>query len=379
MNVLVVNWQDLHNPQAGGAEVHLHETFRRVADFGHNVTALVSGWPGCKPVVEADGIEIHRVGGRHTFGLAAPRYFKRALNRGDFDIVVEDVNKVPLFTPLWVDAPTVLLVHHLFGTTAFREANVLTAAATVLLETPLARVFRERPVVAVSESTKLDLVGRGFDPARIEVVPNGVDLKTYTPSTLDPEFDEPTILYLGRLKKYKGVHLLLEALSILQRNEVDCRLLVVGKGDHGAHLEKLANDLGLGDRVEFRGYVSEEEKLSLLRRSWVHCLASPKEGWGIANIEAAACGTPTVASDSPGLRESVIDGETGFLVPHGDVDALANRLTQLLNDPPLRAALGRRAVTFASGFSWDEAARRWESLLRTEVAATTDASRGSHF
>lgn len=374
MNVLVVNWQDLQNPQSGGAEVHLHETFRRIAELGHKVTALVSGWPGCDPVIEADGIEIHRVGGRHTFGVAAPWYFKRVLSRFHFDIVVEDVNKVPLFSPLWVDAPTVLLVHHLFGTTAFSEAGILTAAATVVLEAPLARVFRRRPVVAVSESTKLDLVRRGLDASLIEVIPNGVDLQVYTPRVEDPEFETPTLLYLGRLKRYKGIHFILRALAVLKKSDVACRLLIVGKGDYRSQLERMAMDLGVSDRVEFRGYVSEGEKLKILRSSWVHCLTSPKEGWGIANIEAAACGTPTVASDSPGLRESVVDGTTGFLVPHGDVSRLSERLQQLLGDAPLRARFGDQAVKFASRFSWEAAARRWESILLGEISAAAGVS-----
>lgn len=372
MKILVINWQDLQNPQAGGAEIHLHETFRRVANRGHSVTALVSGWPGCEGVIEADGIEIHRVGGRYTFGVAAPLYFRRVLAKTHFDLVVEDVNKVPLFSPLWVDAPTILLVHHLFGTTAFREAGVVTAAATVLLEMPLARVFRECPVVAVSEGTKADLVRRGLDRNRVEVIPNGIDVDAYGPDSEGDEFEEPTLLYLGRLKKYKRIDLLLKALSVLRRRDTRCRLVIVGRGDHRPELEREVEALGLLDRVEFRGFVPHDEKLHLLRRSWIHCLTSPKEGWGIANIEAAACGTPTVASDSPGLSESVVDGVTGFLVPHGNVEALVARLEQLLGDGSLRASLGRQAVSFASGFSWSVAAERWEALMAREAARAHD-------
>ena len=113
--------------------------------------------------------------------------------------------------------------------------------------------------------------------------------------------------------------------------------------------------------------MSEEEKIRLFRRAWVHVLTSPKEGWGITNLEAAACGTPTVASDSPGLRDSVVDGETGFLVPHEDVQALADRIRALIDDDTLRERLGGNARRFAERFTWDRAAEETEAFLEAVV------------
>jgi len=132
-------------------------------------------------------------------------------------------------------------------------------------------------------------------------------------------------------------------------------------------LKALTARLELTDRVEFTGFLSEEKKLELFRRSWVHALTSPKEGWGIANMEAAASATPTVASDSPGLRESVIAGETGFLVPHGDVEALAREIDRLLSDPALLATMGSKARTFSEGFSWDSSTDAMEAFLSRVV------------
>lgn len=365
-----MNWQDRENPRSGGAEIHLHRIFGRLADRGHDVDLLCSGWEGAEPRVRLDGVDVHRVGRRYTFGLHARRYYRRHLAALDHDVIVEDLNKVPLFTPRWGSTPVVLLVHHLFGTTAFQEANPVLAAATWLLERPVPRVFREVPVVAVSASTARDLEARGFAPDRIQVVPNGIDTGRLTP--LPPgasRYPEPTILYLGRVKRYKRVDLVLEALALLRERGRSARLLVVGRGDHAATLRRRARGLGLGeDRVRFLGFVSEEDKLDLLRRAWVHVLTSPKEGWGIANLEAAACGTPTVASDSPGLRDSVKHGATGLLVPHGDVEALAEALDALLADPDRVEAMGRRARSFSEGFSWDESARRMEAILAARVA-----------
>jgi glycosyltransferase involved in cell wall biosynthesis len=362
MRILVVNWQDRENPQGGGAEIHLHETFGRLASRGHEVVVLCSGFDGAPARAELDGMEIVRAGSRYTFSFHARRTFERELRARDFDVIVEDLNKVPLFTPLWKAAPVVPLVHHLFGRTAFREASLPVATATVLLELPIARVFRGLPTVAVSESTKQDLVRRGLRADDIEVIPNGLDLERFTPGDA-PKTDTPTLLFMGRLKRYKGVDLVLRAVRALTDRGVDARFRIAGRGDDLDRLRAMVRDLDLEDRVEFLGFVGEEVKLDLLRSSWVHVFTSPKEGWGIANLEAAACGTPTVASDAPGLRESVLDGRTGLLVPHGDVEALADALARLLVDEGLRARLGRAGVEFAGEFSWDVSASRWEALL----------------
>jgi glycosyltransferase involved in cell wall biosynthesis len=362
----VFNWQDRHNPQAGGAEIHLHEVFGRLAARGHHVTALVSGWSGAPNRATVDGIEVHRTGGRHSYLTSAPLYYRRHLRARRLDIIVEDLNKVPLFLPAWTQRPAVLLVHHLFGRTAFEEASLPVAAATWLLERPLARAYRGVDVQAVSESTAQDLVGRGFERQRIRVIPNGVDTEFLAPDAAVARFEEPTMLYLGRLRKYKRVDLPIRALARLRERGVAARMIVAGRGDHEPELRKLVAELGLEQAVHFAGFVTETEKLELFRRSWVHVLTSPKEGWGISNLEAAACGTPTVASDSPGLRDSVRHGETGFLVPHGDIDALAEQIGRVLADPALRDRLAASARRVALYYAWDRAADDTEAHL-TEV------------
>ncbi len=367
LRIVVANWQDRENPQAGGAEIHLHEVFGRLAARGHRVTAVTSGWTGSPPRAELDGIRVIRTGGRHSYLLQAPPVLRRLVREERAGILVEDLNKVPLFAPAWSPVPVLLLVHHLFGSVAFQEASFPLALATWLLERPIPLAYRGVPAVAVSESTRQDLLARGLRGNRIEVIPNGVDAAVLTPDPAGGRFPEPTILYLGRLKRYKRVDLVLRAVALLRERGSGVRLVVGGKGDHRGELEALRDRLGLGDRVRFAGFVPEEEKLRLMRGAWVHVLTSPREGWGIANLEAAACGTPTVASDSPGLRDSVLPERTGLLVPHGDVEALADALERVLADAGLRERLGAGAREWAESLSWDRVADRWESLLR-EVA-----------
>ena len=364
MKILVLNWLDRENPQSGGAEVHLHEIFRRLVEWGHSVTLLCSAWPGCERRATLDGIDVHRVGGRYTLSLAAPVYFRRRFRTEGFDVVVEDLNKVPFFAPLWgVGASVALIVHHLFGATAFQEASFPVAAATWLLERPVPRVFRSVPTVAVSDSTVEDLVRRGLPRSRIEIIHNGVDLEVLSPLPPEERFPEATLLFLGRLKRYKRVDLLLEAVAALVRRGISCRLLVAGRGDDQPRLEALRKSLNISEHVDFLGFISDAEKRDLLQKGWIHLLTSANEGWGISNLEAAACGTPTIASDVPGLRDSVVDGQTGFLVPHGDVETLSRRIEDLLGDDEKRKRLGVGARSFAEGFGWDASARAMEAFL----------------
>lgn len=359
MRILLVNWQDRENPQAGGAEIHLHEIFGRLAAAGHEVRLLCGGWPGCPPRATLDGIAVHRVGTRHTFPFVAHRYYKRTLNDWA-DVLVEDVNKVPLYTPRWRARHTVALVPHLFGSTAFQELAAPLAAAVWTAERPLGRAYRHVPFEAISESTADDLAARGIPRASVEVIYPGIDTVAYTPNAAERSAT-PVFSYLGRLKKYKGVHLCIQAFAAMGRG--DAVLEIAGAGDYRSQLETLARSLDLGERVRFLGRISEAEKLALLRRSWALVFASPKEGWGITNLEAAACATPVVASNSPGIRESVRDGHTGFLVPHGDVAAMGAAMGRLAESPALVARLGAEARTFAEGFTWENAAQQTERHL----------------
>ena len=374
MKLLVVNWQDLANPQSGGAEVHLHEIFGRLARRGHEVHLLCSGFSGAASAAEADGMRIHRTGGRHSFTLGAARYYRRHLAGERFDVVVEDLNKIPLFTPYWAKSPILLLVHHLFGATAFREASAPFAAATWLLERPIPLVYRGLPAEAVSESSRDDLVERGLRREDIRVIHNGVDVDFFRPDPSVPHLPEPAFLSVGRLKKYKRIDHAVEAVALLKRRGRPVRLRIAGKGDDEARLRDLVTRLDVGELVTFEGFVSEEGKRDLMRQVWATIQPSPKEGWGITNIEAAACGTPTVASDSPGLRESVVHGQTGLLYPHGDIEKLADALERLAADRAEVERLGTGALAFAQGFTWDRAADLTEAHL-AEVAAQRGGSR----
>ncbi len=365
MNILLVNWQDLENPQAGGAEIHLFELFGRLTRRGHRVHLVCSGWPGAAATAAIDGVTIERHGDRHTFALRGRRAVRAALRSRPWDIVVEDVNKLPLYTASLSRIPSCVIVPHLFGTTAYHEAGWLLASAVVLAERLMPLAYRRSAFHTISESTRDDLVARGIPSDRIAVIHPGVDFHRFRPDPALDRSDPPSFLYVGRLKRYKGVDLAIRALAVVHRTRPDVRLDIAGSGDDRSRLEGVVKELDLTDRVTFHGFVAEDAKLRLLRTTWANLFPSPKEGWGITVMEAAACGTPSIASDSPGLRDSVRDGRTGLLVPHGDVEALARRMLELVEQPARVADLGQAARAHAETWSWDDAAAATERHLQS--------------
>jgi len=361
LRILVINWQDIRNPLSGGAEVHFHEIFRRVAAMGHPVTLLCSAFAGAAPEEEIDGIRIVRSGSRNFFNFSVPAAYRRLRRRQTFDVVIDDLNKIPFFTPCFVREPLLTIVHHLFGRSIYLEASLLPASYVYWSERLALRIYRRTPFAVVSESTRAELRQLGIT-SPIELLPNAVDHDRYgvAPAERSPE---PLICHLGRLKRYKSVEHLLRALPLVHAVLPATRLVIVGEGDHRPALEDLAGELGIREAVRFTGQVSHEEKVCWLNRAWVAVNPSPKEGWGLTVIEANACGVPVVAADSPGLRDSVQDHETGLLYPYGEIETLAAGLITLLRDRELRERMGEAARRWAGAFSWDESARKALAIL----------------
>jgi glycosyltransferase involved in cell wall biosynthesis len=357
MNILVVNWQDIRNPLAGGAEVHLHEVFSRIAARGHDVTLSCSSFPGAPHEETIDGLRVVREGGRYLFNYRFLAAYLRRFRRERFDVVVDDMNKIPFFTPLFVGRPLQGVTHHLFGRSIFRETNAILASYVWLMESLAVGVYRRRriPFIVGSPSTHAELLARGFSAEDVALIPYGLDHGLFRP---DPSrrSGRPMIGYCGRLKKYKSADHLLRALPQVLRAVPDLRTVIVGDGDDRTRLEQAAREAGVADAVEFTGFVEERRKTELLQEMWLAVNTSSKEGWGLTVIEANACGTPVLAADVEGLRDAVREGETGELYPYGDIDALARGIIGLLRDQDKRVRLGTGALAWSRTFSWDAAA-----------------------
>ncbi len=369
MNILALNWQDLSNPMAGGAEVHLEELLRRVVKMGHSVTLFCSGYQGCLPTETIEGIKIIRQGNRYNFNWVAPFGLRRLVGTEKFDCLIEDINKIPFYTPAYLDLPTLVVVPHLFSTTVFKEINFLLGLYIYLSEKPLIWVYRGRKFNVISESTAEDIARRGIPRRDISVIHCGIDNGSYHFDPGVKKYEEPTVLYLGRVKKYKSIDHLIVAFSKVLRKIPGAKLKIVGTGDYLPQLKSLAGNLKIRDKVDFPGYVSHRDKIDIMRRSHVAVYPSSKEGWGLTNIEANACGTSVVAANSPGLRDSVDDNQTGFLYSYGDINQLAEKLEKILSDHETRNRLEKGGLEWVKKFNWDDSAAKFIELL--QVVAQT--------
>ena len=362
MRILALNWRDMRNPEAGGAEIHLHEILSHLVRWGHQATQISAGFEGYSPEETIDGIRVLRRGHWFDANFTLPLFARRHMRHNSYDVVIEDINKLPFFMPLYTDTPVVPVIPHLFGSTAFRETNALIASYVYVMERLIPVFFRKNRFIVISPSTKEDLTRRGIGTERIEVVLCGLDHSNYRNLELE-RFERPTIVHLGRLRKYKSVEVAMRAMKMVREQVPDARLVIIGDGPHKSHLEREAGRLDLDRTVEFKGFMGSEELVEFLNRSHILFNPSPKEGWGLTVVEANACGVPVVASDRPGLRDSVRDGETGFLVPYGDEEAFALKASMLFRDRDLWLRMSRAAIERVAELTWEHCARGMERLL----------------
>lgn len=365
LRILVFNWRDLRNRKAGGAEVRLHEIFSRIARMGYECVLITSRHKGLAREEVIDGLLVKRLGPEYAFPLLAPFYYWYSLLKGaNYDLVVEDISKIPLFTPIWSKKPLIGIFHQFHGPILFQELPLPLALLAEFAERLLGPVYKNTPLIVVSESTKEELIKRTFGvrKAPLKVIlgaPKLILSPTPVPKTL-----YPSVLYLGRLARYKNLDHLLAAMKIVIAKFPEARLLIAGKGD-SLRLKRLAFSLGIEQSVMFYGEVSEEEKATLLRSAWVFAIPSLKEGFGLSVLEAALSGTPAVGYEVSGLRDSIKSGETGILVPYGDIKGLAKAIISILGDEILRETLSKNAALWARQFDWDLSAAQTLDFLLT--------------
>ncbi len=360
MRILVLTDRDWTHPQGGGTGANLFGQVSRWLDWGHEVSIVACGYEGCKRYEKLGELEIHRVGGRSTV-------FPRVIWRGwrgklpEADVVLEVVNGITFLSPLWLRKPRVTLVHHIHRGHYVEEMGRPGALAALLLETlPLKMLYEGSCFSTISQATADEIAELGIDRELIDVNYIGVEMGAFGPGA---RAEEPTLLYLGRLKRYKRIEVLLDVLERVPEAVLD----LAGDGDHRAALEEEVARRGLGGRVRMHGHVSEERKLELLQRSWVNLTASSAEGWCLTVMESAACSTPSAALAVGGLPESIDDGRSGLLA--ADPEELAQKTAAIVRDPELRERLGRQALERAGEFTWDAAAERSLTTLRREREA----------
>ena len=362
--ILIFNWRDMRHKFAGGAELYVEEIARDFVRQGNQVT-LFCGNDGNSPRIETvEGVRIIRRGGFYLVYFWAFVYYMLRF-RGRYDVIVDSQNGIPFFTPLYAKETTYCLMHHVHQE-VFRRSLPwpLSTFARFLEKDLMPIVYKKVRFITVSESSRQEMEEIGLGQAGIEIVHPGVHLKRLAIGTKTPQ---PTILYLGRLKAYKSVDVLIRAFQMVVKERPEAKLLIAGCGEEEGYLKRLARDLRLNDRqIQFLGRVSEEEKVKLLQGSWVVVNPSFMEGWGIVVIEANACGTPVIASDIPGLRDSVCDTGTGYLVEYGDSKAFSEHILTIIRDAKLREALGSEARVWAERFDWQQSSAKFLAVISND-------------
>ena len=362
-----VAWRDLDDPEAGGSELHAHKVASLWAEAGLDVTFRTSAVPGGPPALTRDGYRVVRRAGRYAvFPGAAWEGIRMGQRPGD--ALVEIWNGMPFFSPLWYRGPRVVFLHHVH---AEMWGMVLPSALARLGDTVERRlappVYRRSRVVTLSESSRREIEEMlGLRADRISVAPPGVDAR-FTPGTAALRSPVPLVVAVGRLVPVKRFDLLLRALARVKREQPALEAVIVGEGYERPALESLRAELGATDWVQLPGRVGEDALLSWYRRAWVVASSSQREGWGMTLTEAAACGTPSVATNIAGHADAVLDGESGLLVDDGD--ELAPALARVLGDEVLRSRLAKGALARARWFTWDATAGRALEALAAEAAA----------
>ena len=312
-----------------------------------------------------DGVRIVRAGRQWTVHLAAFRRYRRRLAK-HFDVVVDEVNTMPFFTPLWSDVPSVMFIHQLAREVWWYESPLPISVIGFFAESHYLRFYRRSPVITVSASTRQDLLEFGFD-GPMTVIPQGVEA---VPGHIQIKPASPTFLYVGRLSPSKRVADIIRAFANFSQSYPGSALRLVGRGSpsHVQALRKLAKKLGVSDQVRLLGHLSAAEKHREMAQAHVLLLASVREGWGLVVTEANAFGTPAIAYDVPGLRDSIRNGQTGVLV-RPSPSAMAEAMAAIWHDLATYQRLADSAREWSTTFSLDSATSDFRgALLR---AATT--------
>ena len=351
--ILLLNERDPEHPKQGGAETHVYELFGRLATRGYEITHLSALFGGAARNEELAGIKIRRPAGLPLYYPAAAWLTRRETHAGRFDLVVECLNKVPFYSPLYSSVPVLALCHHLFGEVAFQQVAWPIAATVWAAERLIPSVYGDCRFLAISESTRGDLQHRGIAEDLIRVSHPGI--RQPHDVAIPEAHRRRGVVYVGRLEAYKHIDVMLRAMAELAHEFPDTPITIIGQGRARRGLESLARELGLGSRTRFTGFVSDRERDRLLAQARVCVCPSEKEGWGLTVVESNAVGTPVVASDADGLRDSVRDGETGFLVRAGDVSGFAKRIGALLGRDDLALKMSASARSWAKRFDWEVA------------------------
>ena len=364
----LLSWRDLDDVEAGGSEVHAATVARLWAEAGLEVTLRTSFAQGQAPVVVRDGYRVIRRAGRY---LVFPRAVASELlgRHGPRDALVEIWNGMPFFSPLWAKGPRIVVLHHvhaeMWKMVLGDDAPWAATLGRVIEQRLAPPAYRRSRIVTLSQSSKDDIVDLlHLRPDRIDVVPPGVD-PMFSPA--GDKSPHPLVVAVGRLVPVKRYEHLIRSLAVARRRRPDIQLTIVGDGYERELLDNVIRDVDGTEWVTLAGRISDAELVDLYRHAWLVASASAREGWGMSLTEAAACGTPAVATRIAGHEDAVIDGETGLLVARDDQSAFGEAIARLVDDDALRARFSAAALAHSARFTWEATATGLMRALAAEA------------
>ena len=368
MNILILNWRDIINPESGGAEVLTHEMAKRWVKQGVEVVQFSAAFKGASAQEVLDGVKIIRDGSADIRSLNIPVHIAaynwyRRQKRGRFDVVIDEIHGIPFFTPWYVKGKKVALIcevaDQIWNAAFSFPINVMGRA----IERSYFGFYRDIPFLTISPSTKVELLHMGLRNQQVTVLPMGVSLPKS--STTHRKEKDPTMIFVARLTKAKGIEDALGVVCRLISRFPKIRLWVVGQGSkkYMEYIEHAAEKMGIKDRVTFFGFVSQEKKFELMSRAHILIAPSLKEGWGLTVPEAGYVGTPSVGYDVEGLRDVIMDEKTGLLSQSAP-RAMAKEIIRVLQDKTLYKKLESGAMQLAKTYSWDKTAGAALSVMQ---------------
>jgi len=361
-------------PHVGGGEVWSFNLSKNLTNKGHKITVISYKHPKHLKNELLYGIKILRIGPFPIEGVQP--YFKRAIIntygilingfRLNYDLLL--VSQTFPLLPSYVVSkirrkPIIAVFHDIYGLRfSLKEKGLFKGLIRGVVELISIKLDYD-VILTVSESTKRKLVKVGVKEDRIFVVGGGVDLKEID-SVNEQKSLKPTVLYVGRLVKLKKVENLLQAFKKVASRVPEAELYIVGSGPQEEFLKMFAKELGILSKVVFTGYVSEEEKIRLMKKAWVLVQPSIAEGFGLVLVEANACKTPAIAVDSGGPREVIKDGKTGFLVQPNNINQLAEKIIELLENKNRVLEMGEDGrKNVEENYTWEKVAEKVEKII----------------
>jgi len=366
MRILWLSWKDIQHPAAGGAEVVASELGKRLVQAGHEVIFVTAGYPGAAQKTVIDGYTVIRVGGRFSVYWQAYRYIKHHL--ADWpEFVIEEINTIPFGSRLYLrNTPRLLFFHMLCREIWFYQLGLPASLAGYILEPLYLKFLSSERAIAMSVSTKQDLIRYGFHPRKIAVISEGIQIEPIPKLLPNIKHDKPTMVSLGSFRAMKRTLDQIRAFELakVELPELQMKIAGDGRGNYGKKvLAAIANSPFQKD-IEYLGRVSAIEKSRLLQKAHIITVTSIKEGWGLIVTEAASQGTPAAVYNVDGLRDSVQDGKTGAVCSQNTPDHLAATIVSLLSDKSQYQIMQKNAWEWSKHINFETSYQQFRKEVR---------------